>query len=154
MLTSRSAHPSAVRAWPIAHLRSTLRLYSPDRVIETADGYIDRFKNLFAPPGLVHILQRVRHEALQGTVSKARVAKDQRQWNWWMVVPFHPAFDRCGLSRLVRDFVGEPCFRAAFFAAWGREAPELNVSWSSGKCNLATSVARNSVHRNWDGGWV
>ena len=151
MLSAKSSHPAAIRRWPIAHLRASIRLCSRDRVVSCVDDYIHRFKSFNAPAGLVQILRRVGDEILAGQISKPAAERRQPRNCWWMVLPFHPALDRAGLSRALRDFVAEPCFQAAFVSAWGGsssvEQPMLDVSWSRGQRNLAEWCVHNSVLR-------
>ena len=125
-----SGRPSGF--WPLAHLKSCMQLSSKDQVNDMFVAYIKRFENTFAPPGLPERLRKIGSESPGEEKDRARILKEG-EVDWWLVLPFHPALDRCGLNKHLMHVLREPTSMAALWDAWqGKIMPNIRVSFSRG----------------------
>ena len=64
----------------------------------------------------------------------------------WLVLDFHPIFERAGIGRKLREFSSCPWWQEAYFHAFNASPPRVRVAWkSAGMSTAQTFQALNKV---------
>lgn len=139
-LSCTSAHASSVKAWPVTYLKNLAGLCSDESVYETVKKeFVKTFINM-SSPSFVSVLNSVEYE--QCMAKRVKSERHSRGHGsdaavMWLVLPYHPAFEKAGMTSRINDVLKEP--------EWQRIAANLGI----GRIRVSW---KNSLQRRWRAG--
>ena len=150
-----SNHPSNVHlAWPRSMLRTLTRISSHECYARQARSvFLRRLSHYQFPLGFVQHLSGLSSHDL--CVTRSHECKPR---TWWIVLPYHPAWEMWGLRRVIQQIAVDIAMRALLNTAFrlhGSEIPRLRIAWkNSGPPNII-ALRKMSLHKrrqDGDGG--
>ena len=131
-LSCSSFHnPSVHVSWPFNQLRRLASLCSNEtRFQEAKNVFVKRFIDAKEPFCLVSALQKFNPWPINkdGKVIRHRNASQ----NKWLVLPYHPVWQKSGLKSEIMKFVNSDLARRLWGTLFASDPPEVGIAWKNG----------------------